>query len=90
MKAYKDLYIVLKDCFDQASVGKGKERHANDLPFVEQPIMWIEKHFNSFQLGQAVKKVHESQRLPKEAAIKELRGAIVYISAKIIDLGKDG
>ena len=90
MNGYKDLHIVLTDCFDQAARGKGKERHAEGQPFADQPIMWIEKYFKSYQLGQAVKKVHESQRLPKEAAIKELRGAIVYLSAKIIDLSKDG
>jgi hypothetical protein len=83
---YKSLHVTLTDCFDQAANGKGKERHADDQAFEDQPIMWIEKNFKSFQLGQAVKKVHESQSLEKDAAIRELRGAVVYICAKIISL----
>jgi len=83
-------YTKLKDVFDaafyQASEGKGKERHANEKTFEDQPIFWIEENFPSFQLGQAVKKIHESQRLPVDAAIKELYGALVFIAAKIITL----
>ena len=87
MKQYHKLAEVLLQAFKQASNGKGKERH--DVlgdNFEDQPIMWIEKHFKSFQLGQAVKKIHESQRLPKERAIAELLGAINYLAAKVIDL----
>lgn len=77
---------VLQEALLQCAHGKGKERHADDDPFDEQPIMWIEEHFKSFQLGQAVKKIHESQRLDKEAAIAELLGAINYIAAQVIYL----
>lgn len=83
---YTLLQSVLDAAFKQASEGKGKERHADGKPFVEQPIFWIEENFKSFQLGQAVKKIHESQRLGIDAAIKELYGAIVFIAAKIITL----
>jgi len=86
MKNYDSLEKVLKDAFNQASEGKGKERHANNQPFDEQPIMWIEEHFHSYQLGQAVKKMHESQSLPLLRAIAELLGAINYIAAHIIFL----
>lgn len=83
------LESVLNDALVQATSGKGKERHADDNKFEEQPIMWIEKQFKSFQLGQAVKKVHESQRLDKDRAVAELLGAINYIAAHIIYLQGD-
>lgn len=83
---YKLLKETLDGALEQASKGKGLERHADNQSYEEQPIMWIEKYFQSYQLGQAVKKMHESQRLSKEAAIEELKGAINYIAAKIIFL----
>jgi hypothetical protein len=83
---YGRLDDVLAAAKDQAAGGKGKERHADDQPFEAQPIQWIEEHFKSFQLGQAVKKMHESQRLPKDAAINELLGAINYLAARVIFL----
>jgi hypothetical protein len=86
---YKNLTEVLDKAFLQASKGKGKERHANDKPFDDQPIMWIEEHFKSFQLGQAVKKIHESQNLPVARAISELYGAIVFLAAHVIYLEKE-
>lgn len=92
MIAEKTKYIELENVLDlalhQASEGKGKARHAEGQPYDEQPIMWIEKYFPSYQLGQSVKKIHESQRLPKEMAINELLGAINYIAAKVIYLQK--
>ena len=83
---YGRLDAVLKRASDQASTGKGSERHADGQSFEEQPIMWIEREFRSFQLGQAVKKIHESQRLAPEAAARELLGAINYLAAKVIAL----
>lgn len=89
-KNYARLIHVLNQAEQQASAGKGKDRHADDQPFEEQPIAWIEKYFKSYQLGQAVKKMHESQRLDKNAAIKELLGAINYIAARVIFLESEG
>ena len=84
---YKSLQDVFDNAFTQASKGKGKERHAVDnKPFENQPIFWIEEHFKSFQLGQAVKKMHESQILPLDHAIAELHGAMVFIAARVISL----
>lgn len=86
---YEDLAEILRDAYDQASGGKGKERHANDLPFDEQPIAKIQSLVGSgFALGQAIKKIQESQRMEPEAARKELLGAIVYIAGAIIHLEK--
>lgn len=83
---YSGLVNVLIEALTQASNGKGSERHADDQAFEDQPIMWIEKNFPSFQLGQAVKKIHESQRLESVAAEKELLGAINYLAARILFL----
>ena len=45
-----------------------------------------EKHFKSFQLGQAVKKLRIANTLQKRGAIAELLGAINYLAAKVIYL----
>lgn len=86
---YADLASVLEDAYEQAAEGKGKDRHATGEDFRDQPIFWIEENFPSFQLGQAVKKIYESQRLDTSAACAELRGAIVYLAAHIIFLEED-
>jgi len=85
---YEALAAVLTEALDQAQHGKGKERHATDKPFIEQPIMVIgDLVGEGFQLGQAIKKLQESQRMidPK-MAIKERLGAINYIAASILKL----
>ena len=74
---------ILEAAYGQATKGKGAKRHANGRNYRDQPIFWIEDYFPSFQLGQAVKKIEESQRLNPEDAVKELEGAIIYIAAKI-------
>ena len=81
---YDRLDGVLKAALDQACNGKGAERHSDGQGFEDQPIMWIEREFKSFQLGQAVKKIHESQRLGPDAAVRELLGAINYLAAKVV------
>jgi len=83
---YGRLDGVLARASEQASKGKGAERHSDGQAFEEQPIMWIEREFKSFQLGQAVKKIHESQRLEPGAAVRELLGAINYLAAKVMAL----
>ena len=85
-KRYQLLLTALNNAYQQASEGKGKDRHATEDNFEDQPILWIERQFKSFDLGQAVKKIHESQRLPKDHAISELYGAIIFIAARIIYL----
>lgn len=85
---YSPLQKVLLDAYDQASSGKGSERHSDGQDFEGQPIMWIEENFKSFQLGQAVKKIHESQRMEPDRAEKELLGAINYLAARILFLKK--
>lgn len=90
---YSLLYETLMGAYYQAAEGKGRERHATGEAFQDQLIMLIERFDIGFQRGQAVKKIVESKRLEatsKEAAVRELRGAIVYCSAKIISLEGGG
>lgn len=85
-RSYSSLQKVLDAALSQAKDGKGKERHATigEL-FENQPICEIGRRVGpGYQLGQAVKKIYESQRLPKEEAVAELLGAINYLAAAVI------
>ena len=86
---YASLRKVLEEAVQQASAGKGKERHATEGErFEDQQIVqegrWIGT--NHGQIFQARKKAMESTRLPKERARAELLGAIVYLAAAVIIL----
>lgn len=88
---YQLLDDVLSRAYHQAAVGKGAERHANDKPFHEQPMQKIaERRGIGFILGQADKKSEEAQgmveRGERDAAVRELLGAIVYLAGAIIFL----
>ena len=91
----KDKYVKLEDVLNkaylQAAEGKGKERHANENNFEDQPIITISKLLNSNDgpLFQAMKKIQESKRLERDRAINELLGAINYIAAAIIYLEQE-
>lgn len=85
---YETLARILKMAYEQASAGKGKERHANGRKFDDQPIMTIAKdHGLGYQTGQAEKKLKEAHTLlkikGKDAAIRELLGVINYTAAAI-------
>jgi hypothetical protein len=88
MSKYHTLERVLTDAMEQASRGKGKERHADGEPFENQKICvigrWLKDSPVAGPLQQAVKKTVESSRLSGERAINELRGAINYLAAAII------
>jgi hypothetical protein len=78
---YAALRYVLKMALEQASVGKGKERHATDKPFDRQPMLEIGRMVGpGFCLGQAIKKAQESSRMEPDAAQRELLGAINYLA----------
>lgn len=86
---YESLSSVLNEAYDQASCGKGVNRHAyGEEKFENQVICEIAKRLNptgfSAPLFQAVKKVYESTRLEPKAAKHELLGAINYIAASVI------
>jgi hypothetical protein len=77
----------MTDTFDQASAGKGRERHANALPFDQQPMQTIAGQYGvGFLLGQAAKKAQESQSLPAGRDVAELLGAINYLAGAVIFL----
>lgn len=86
MSSYAALEAVLDRALAQASQGKGKERHAVDgEPFERQIICEVGRRVGlGYPLGQAVKKVYESQRLGGARGVAELLGAINYIAAAIV------
>lgn len=84
---YMPLLRTFLGALEQAAYGKGRERHANDLPFVEQPILTM-AHMLDSDAGlaqQVIKKTVEARSLPtKQARINELRGTLVYAAAMIL------
>lgn len=87
----RDDYLPLLRTFlgalEQAAYGKGRERHANDLPFTEQPILTTARMLDSDAglAQQVIKKTIEARSLPsKTARINELRGTLVYAAAMIL------
>ena len=84
---YESLGAVLAKAIEQAALGKGKERHATGEPFDKQPICAVTRRVGyGYPLGQAEKKIEESQRLDTDAAVFELLGAINYLAAAVICL----
>ena len=83
---YLSLRHVHEMAYEQAASGKGHERHSCGENFEDQLIVVLEGLYQSGNLFQAAKKMHESQRLPVERAIPELLGAINYLSARVIYL----
>lgn len=86
---YETLADVLHRAFEQASSGKGKERHAGaGVPFERQPMATINIEQGSIDgfLYQARKKALEAKRLPAGRAQAELLGAINYLAGAVIAL----
>lgn len=84
---YESLAGILQRALDQAQDGKGAERHANNLPFEQQPMQTIARaHGVGFLTGQASKKAEESHGLPAGRDVAELLGAINYLAGAIIFL----
>lgn len=84
---YDKLFAVLMQAFEQASGGKGKERHAKEgVPFEEQPMSQINKQLGSIDgfIYQAHKKSLEAKRLPDGRAQAELLGAVNYLCGAVI------
>jgi hypothetical protein len=84
---YSDLFEVLRDALEEAQEGKGAVRHGNGLSFMDQPALTITRAVGlGFPLGQAMKKIQESQRMDPDAAKRELLGAINYLAAAVLFL----
>lgn len=89
---YAELRRVLDEAVEQASAGKGKERHATEgEAFEEQQIVVLNRWIgsNHGDIFQACKKAIESTRLSKDAAKRELLGAINYLAAAVIILERE-
>jgi len=90
---YDSLRKTLNEALEQASNGKGMERHADKEPFEKQTSMIIAKlvkdHLAAPFVFQAIKKAVESKRLSPSHAIHELLGAINYIAMSIILLKEE-
>lgn len=87
---YASLQDVLDRAWQQAASGKGAERHGQSLPFTEQPMQTISGLLNtqSGMLYQAIKKIQESTRMDRDAAVRELLGAINYVAGAVIWMEK--
>ena len=83
---YETLRKVLDDAYDQAARGKGVQRHGQGgLPFDKQPMQHlIADHGLGFATGQAAKKSGEALGMGRDAARRELLGAIVYLAGAIV------
>lgn len=94
-QGYEHLELVLMAALAQASTGKGKERHANDLPFHDQRILSIGRLLRSAdgEAYQVIKKMTEGldmhRRGESGAAITEMLGAINYLAAIAILIAED-
>lgn len=87
-EGYELLSNILQDAFEQASTGKGKERHGRGLPWHEQAIFTLGRQYGPGGTGfQAAKKIGEAmgmiERGDFEAAEREILGTIVYAAATI-------
>jgi len=89
------LWRTLGAAYHQAAHGKGQARHGGAKPFEEQPIFTIAELLDGSidgHLFQVIKKAQEAGRMAKaglrDAARRELMGAIVYAAAADMILGK--
>ena len=85
-EGYEALGGALAAAVEQAARGKGADRHAEKgEAFSDQLIMSIPKRLGPggecFCLGQALKKICESRRLPPGRARAEILGAVNYLAA---------
>lgn len=85
---YELLFSILREAFQQAAEGKGKERHAGGLPWKDQPILSMARLLKSpaGPAQQVIKKTQEAcvsmrNRNDYKAAKAEMLGAIVYAAA---------
>jgi hypothetical protein len=88
-KGYEELARILEQAYNQSAKGKGRKRHANNLPFREQPIMEIGRMSGiGGHVYQIMKKAQEAGNMHKrgehEAAIAEFYGVIVYAAAAVL------
>jgi hypothetical protein len=84
---YQELANVLEAALEQAQSGKGRERHANGLPFEDQRMQTISDLIGTERgmAFQAIKKLTEGLDLADPDAVeRELLGAIVYTAGIVV------
>ena len=91
---YEPLRSVLMEALAQAAHGKGAERHANNQPFLDQPMMQLARMVGpGFPVGQAMKKAQEAigmaKRGEREAAAFELIGAMNYLAGAVLAIREE-
>lgn len=91
VEGYESLAAVLTAAYDQASAGKGSDRHAKGLPFHKQRMQGISELLDTDRgmAYQAIKKITEGLDLPRDQMVREMLGAINYI-AGIVIYNEDG
>jgi hypothetical protein len=95
-KGYAPLVAVLNLALEQASAGKGRDRHSDDKPFLEQPIMEIARMLNGTggHAYQIMKKAQEASRMvargQHDAAVAEYLGVINYAAAAVLLIRERG
>lgn len=83
---YEELHKVLMRALEQASSGKGKDRHANDDAFENQIMCYMAGQIGmAAPVFQVVKKSVEACRLPYPQNVNELLGAINYAAGAVIE-----
>ena len=92
---YGKLYDVLKDVYDRVSEGKGRSRHSIEgVPIERQGTIVRRNMFGpGVTLGQAAKKIEESQRhsvLDETQTRNELLDAMGYLALEIIAMDLEG
>lgn len=74
----------LMRAYKMVAEGKGQVRHGLGRAWNDQPIIRLSRtHGPGFALGQAAKKIEESEVLDDAAAVHELLGAIGYLCAAV-------
>ena len=89
-KRYVSLKCVLTQAYDEASIGKGHERHATEANFEDQQLCQDLRAFGvSPALYQIRKKALEVDRLNYHHQKNELLGIIIYAAAAVIELERE-
>jgi hypothetical protein len=85
-KGYEPLANTLIQALNQSQYGKGKQCHANGLPFLQQPIMTRAREVGEGGLAfQSMKKILEAFHCKDDSrAVEDMLGAIVYVAAQVL------
>lgn len=83
------LELIFEKAVEQATKGKGDERHGNGKDFMKQPWVDLAKiHGTGFLTGQAHKKLMEAVSNREETSYlwyeRELLGAMVYLAMALL------